>query len=479
MKYIQIKIILSYIFILSWTILSAQVHFNEHIIDTNTRGAGGLAAGDFDGDSDIDIIAASLEDDQIIMFRNEGSDTILWTKQIIAENIDNAHSVYSADFDNDGDLDIVAAAYQGSPGVLWLRNDGGNPINWSQFTVATTFYNAHEVYSYDIDLDGRMDIIGASSDLNKISWWRNTGGDTIEWVEQVISNHVEKAKSARVADFDGDGDMDIVGVAITAHKILWWENRGSDPIEWTEHLVDGHFLGPHRAEPVDMDYDGDMDILCAGYLGHEVAWWRNEGGDTILWKKESIASGVTNACIAQAADIDNDNDLDIVATAQGKNEILLFLNDNGTSTVWVEQIISDYLLRPWPLIVCDLDQDNDLDIVSASSHQGSAEVIWWENDLDVGISNMNIQTNRDSLYCYPNPFREHLHIKVDIQYGGEVELLLLNSNGQMVSILFAGHLPKGTHYFEYHEPNLLQGVYGLSLRNDHIFETYSRVIRVD
>jgi len=34
-------------------------------------------AGDFDGDSDIDIIAASLEDDQIIMFRNEGSDTIL------------------------------------------------------------------------------------------------------------------------------------------------------------------------------------------------------------------------------------------------------------------------------------------------------------------------------------------------------------------------------------------------------------------
>ncbi|MFC2086130.1 FG-GAP-like repeat-containing protein [Bacteroidota bacterium] len=359
----------------------SQPNFSEYIISGNTHGAGGIHTCDIDGDSDNDVLVASLEDDEIIWFENRGETPIIWAKHIIGENVYNAHSVYASDIDNDGDLDIVGAAYEGFPGIAWWQNDGGDPIVWTKYTIAQDFINAHEIYIGDLDLDGDFDVLGASSYLNTIAWWKNEGGDPILWQEQLISDSVTLAKSVHIGDLDGDSDLDVVGVAITEHDIIWWRNEGGNPIQWTEFMVDPNFGGAHRVQCIDMDFDNDIDILCAGYLGHEVAWWRNEGGENLSWTKHIIGSNVTNACIAQAVDLDNDHDLDVIATAQGDNEVVWWSNEGDSSTRWRRHLISDYLVRPWPLAISDLDNDGDLDVVSGSSHQGSNEIMWWENQL--------------------------------------------------------------------------------------------------
>jgi len=133
-QYLQIIIVLVSITI-NLKISIAQINFIEHLIDNNTHGTGSIYATDLDGDSDLDILAASLEDNQIIWFRNDGGNPVSWTKIIIGSNVGSAHSVYAADFDLDGDLDIVGAAYYGNPGIAWWRNDGENPVLWTKFTV--------------------------------------------------------------------------------------------------------------------------------------------------------------------------------------------------------------------------------------------------------------------------------------------------------------------------------------------------------
>nr|NQU89571.1 T9SS type A sorting domain-containing protein [Bacteroidota bacterium] len=449
----------------------AQNNFNEHLIDDDTHGMGGIYACDLDGDLDPDILAASLEDNQIIWFRNDGGIPIIWTKIIIGSGVYSAHSVYASDFDNDGDFDVVGAAYSGAPGIAWWRNDGGDPVVWTKFPVAQTFFNAHEVYVEDLDKDDDFDIIGASSDLNTIAWWRNDGGYggyPIEWVEQIISDSVTLAKSVHVGDIDGDNDFDVVGVAITEHDVIWWRNDGGNPIQWTEFLIDGNFIGAHRVQSIDMDNDGDIDVLGAGYLGHQIAWWRNDGGNPVIWSKQTIATGVTNACVAYAIDLDNDEDLDVVATAQGKDEISWWRNDGNGSTDWTKFIITDTFTRPWPLFVCDLDGDSDNDIISGSSHQGSNEIKWWESDGLVSIKWNNRSIDSPSLLnCFPNPSGISTTIYYEIKTKGNVKLSVFDSSGIGISTIVDKYLIPGKYSIEFDGANLDSGTYYIKLQVDN------------
>ncbi len=455
-----------------------ELPFIEMVINENTRGVGGMSQGDFDGDGDLDIVAAGLQDSAIIMFENRMNENLPWLRIVIMERVYNAHSVYSADFDGDGDLDIVAAAYIGTPGVLWLRNDGGSPLKWSAFPVAKNFVNAHEVYACDLDQDNDIDILAASSYLNAIAWWKNDGADTTEWEQQLIGSNVELAKSVRAGDIDGDGDMDVVGVAITAHDILWWENDGGQPVGWIRHTVDPAFIGAHKVELVDMDGDRDIDVLCAGYLGHQVAWWRNTKRDSVIWEKETIGAGVINACAATACDLDGDSDLDVVATAQGSNEVLVWYNEDGLATRWTRSLLSGNLVRPWPLLLCDIDSDSDVDIISASSHKGSEQVFLWQNDLLNPVGNLQKQKQSVQMACYPNPAREFMVLKIFLPKEEDFKIEIRDMNGKMLQSLSPAFSNEGDNYITVKLGALLPGNYQVKIITESSLTGYAKFIRI-
>ena len=444
----------------------AQIDFVEFYIDDNTHGLGGIYVCDLDNDSDNDVLGASLQDDQIIWFRNDGGDPIVWTKLIIGNNVISAHSVYAADFNGDSLLDVVGAAYIGSPGVAWWRNDGGDPILWTKFTVANDFINAHEVYAYDLDKDNDMDILGASSDLNRIAWWRNDGGDPIIWTEQILSNNMTLAKSVTAGDLDGDQDNDIIGVSIVNNDIVWWRNDGGQPIKWTQILIDGNFIGAHWVQAVDLDNDTDLDILGAAYLGHEIAWWRNDGGNPMVWTKQIISSGFTNACVAYAIDLDGDSDKDVIGTGQGINQIAWWRNDGGDPILWTKYIISDNFVRPWPLYADDIDGDEDIDIVVGSSHNGSNQIKWWRND---GISGVNLSTNSpldfQLFQNYPNPFNPTTSIKYTLGIKEFVSLKIYDILGNEVATLVNEEKPAGSYEINFNATGLSGGVYFYKLQS--------------
>jgi len=365
-----------FLFIFS-SVIFGQTNFFGYLIDSNTHGTASLHACDLDNDGDMDVLAAVIEDDDIVWWSNSGGSTIIWTKHVIDGNFSGARSVYAADIDGDGDLDVLGAAYDAGQ-VAWWSNDGGNPIEWTKHVITYMFYMPHEVYAEDIDGDNDMDILCASSELHRINLWRNNGGNPIHWTEQVIGNNVSMAKSVRAADIDGDGVMDVIGAGLGDNRVIWWKNNGGDPIYWTENTIDNTFYGSHRVEAIDLDNDGDQDIVGAAYLGHQVAWWRNDGGNPIMWTKQIIGSNFINACVASAADLDGDGDIDVAATAQGSDEVAWWSNEGGDPIVWHESTIGNFN-RVWPLYICDLDGDGDQDLLAGSSHQGTNEVKWYEN----------------------------------------------------------------------------------------------------
>ena len=142
------------------------------------------------------------------------------------DDFDGATSVYAVDIDGDLDADVVGSAWHDNEIALW-RNEGGNPPIWMKYTIKSDFDFAHEVYCHDLDLDGDIDILGASSDDNQIAWWRNNGDQPIIWTEQIICDDFYGAKSVRVEDIDNDGLLDVIGAAIIDDKIIWykWHKR--------------------------------------------------------------------------------------------------------------------------------------------------------------------------------------------------------------------------------------------------------------
>ena len=428
------------------TSINAQVVFNEHSIDDNVGGNGCIYGCDIDGDSDIDLLTANIEDNAIYMYRNDGGNPIVWTKFTVDNLVYGARSVHANDVDGDGDCDIIGASYVGTRAVLWWRNDGGDPLQWTRFEISQTFRNAHEVFSIDIDNDSDIDILGASSDQKMIALWRNDGGDPITWTRQTISDIENLAKSVHAGDIDGDGDIDIVGATLGLSDVVWWRNDGGDPIAWTKYLVDGYFTGAHRVEAVDINQDGNLDVLAAGYTGNKIAWWRNDGGDPITWTKQEIATNFYDACVATVKDIDNDGDLDIIGTGQGIPQIALWENLGGDPINWSKYVISDNFTRPWPLFINDFDNDYDNDIAVSSSHNGNRKVHWWENTLPLGVLNENKNNNTFVLnQNFPNPFNPTTKINYSLLQDSNVSLDIFDASGKHVITLINGNMHKGEY----------------------------------
>ncbi len=361
-------------------------YFHEHLLDGNAMGTAAIFAVDLDNDGDRDVVGALLEESAMVWWRNDGGNPIVWSRYTIGSSFGAAGGVYAAYIDNDNLYDVLGTARAGNE-IAWWHNGGvvNDTIQWTKHSIRTGYNLAHEVYTHDFDEDGDNDVFSVASLANLVTWWRNDGGYPVAWTEETIDDNFEQSKSIHVGDFNGDDTLDVVGAAIFGDNINWWRNDGLEngSIQWTEFTIDNNFQGGHRVQAVDLDGDGDKDVLGAAYLRNEIAWWRNDGPNTsgiVTWSKQVIGTNFIQACIAYAVDLDGDEDKDIVGTAQNGDELAIWYNDGPENEFihWTKVPLDD-LVRVWPAYACDLDNDGDNDILAASGWQGTNEVKWYEN----------------------------------------------------------------------------------------------------
>ncbi len=96
---------------------------------------------------------------------------------MITTSADGARSVYAADLDGDGDIDVLSASYtvlgQHDHGkVAWYENNGSGQFG-SQQVITTAADQPTSVYAGDLDGDGDLDVLSASYFDDKIAWYRN------------------------------------------------------------------------------------------------------------------------------------------------------------------------------------------------------------------------------------------------------------------------------------------------------------------
>ncbi|MDE5083420.1 MAG: FG-GAP-like repeat-containing protein, partial [Trichodesmium sp. St18_bin1] len=241
---------------------SKVVGANEIIISNTADGANTVFAADVNGDGNVDVLSASFLNNTIALYLNDGNNN--FTEEIISTNANGPRSLFAADVDGDGNVDVLSASFKDNKIALYLNN-GSN--NFTEQTISTNANGAKSVFAADVDGDGDVDVLSASESDDKIALYLNDGSNN--FTEQTISTNADGAYSVFAADVDGDGDVDVLSASQKDHKIALYLNDGSN--NFTEQTISNNALVAFSVFAADMDSDGDVDVLSASWLDDKIA----------------------------------------------------------------------------------------------------------------------------------------------------------------------------------------------------------------
>ncbi|NIQ19394.1 MAG: hypothetical protein GTN95_04140, partial [Gammaproteobacteria bacterium] len=179
-------------------------------------------AADLDGDGDNDLLSASYDGDTIAWYENLDGYGGFGSPQVISSTAERGRSVFAADLDGDGDLDVLSAS-QLDDKIAWYENLDGAGNFGPQQVITTAADGAFSVFAADLDGDGDIDVLSASIDDDKIAWYENLDGDGNFGSRQVISTASIYPTSVFAADLDRDGDNDVLSASLR-DEIAWYEN---------------------------------------------------------------------------------------------------------------------------------------------------------------------------------------------------------------------------------------------------------------
>jgi hypothetical protein len=407
-----------------WAVgVSGELNFNRVTLDTDYVGYE-RAVADVNHDGTNDVVCVSENDNVIRAFLAPD-----WTKVVLATPSGpyvwpRADDFKAFDMDGDGDADLVArlgpAQLSDAPGIAaWFENR--EEEGWVQHSIGESSGYVKDIAVADLDRDGRPDVIMRQDSETQVYFQEAAG-----WTPVTIAHLPHEGMD--VGDLDGDGDPDIVlngfwfptpNTPAAARNPAKYKTRTIDPRwfnqsgDWTANsckVVVGDFDGDgsndvafshseragypirwyrnanplsdagwesasvggidfcHTLQAEDWDLDGDLDLLAGGMIQspHKGLRLFLNGGKANSWTVRLLQS--QGSYSAEAGDLDNDGDPDIVGIINWDSAPTYFYRNNSAGPpsleFWAYRKIAGDHIRTFGLCFPDVDRDGDLDIAS-------------------------------------------------------------------------------------------------------------------
>jgi hypothetical protein len=345
-----------------------------------------------DGDGDMDIVAGGGR----ALFVYENDRTPNRQGWIRHGNLDSTGSMglngaCLHDVDGDGDLDVIGAKYRSDLG--WWENPGRlGGRSWGYHKLGGSDAFLHDLICTDLDDDDKTTEFVAT--LNKggywsseiaIKWLRPSDDPNHLWESHTIESGRNEGRShchagLDTGDVDGDGNVDI------AFSNGWYEAPDDPAGNWIWHEVTTTY-GVSNTLLKDLDGDTDLDlIVSAGHHGKGVFWFEcpaNPKSGT--WSKHEVDSSLVHPEGLAVLDLDSDGDYDIVTCdldfdhwAEQVHHVYVYENTgNNSAPSWSKRNISGDSYASHKLQVSDINLDGKMDIISEGC--GYKIVSYYEN----------------------------------------------------------------------------------------------------
>ena len=330
-----------------------------------------LAMGDVDGDGDLDMLTANDNPNGTVSVRfNNGTGTFSGSQNVAVDGFPRV--VKLADVDGDGDLDFLAvndrsstanSAYGSSVSVRF--NNGAGVFSGTQNVETGDFSYGLDIG--DLDGDGDLDFATANYASTDVRVRLNNGTGTFS-AGVTISLPGIYPQTVAMGDVDGDGDLDMltsggsgtVSVLLNSGNATF--NAGTSASAYADYNLT---LG-------DVDGDNDLDLVAAAQNSNNVQIRLNNGAGVFSGGQNiPVTTGPRGVALG---DLDADGDLDLVTnniglTTNYGNTVSVRFN-NGAGVFSAQATTPDLVVGtlPWHVALADIDGDNDLDVLTANNN---------------------------------------------------------------------------------------------------------------
>ena len=356
--------------------------FSEAIVVPVAEEPRDMTATVFGDDAAADLVVVSKS--TLFVLQNSGDGRSFEVSSFETETA----SLNVGDIDADGDVDIVSGT---AKTVRVLLNAGGGVFNSATNVELSSTFEAIEVD--DFDGDGSQDLMALLGTSRVTILW-NGIDQSVDFDSTVVKLLGHSPHAGAIADFDLDGDLDVIAGSGTNPNMVFIENNLPADVTPRDFRIRVHC---HALTSADFDKDGDTDLIVGSYLDARLSLYTNDGTG-VFRQTRQIPVG-RGPLFLHAADLNDDDWPDVVSSAEGPNGLAVSLND-GAGKLQPAKLFSGGnvggdggfgQLRALGVATGDFDSDGDTDLALANANERAVSIIFnngvgdFSGQLDVDV----------------------------------------------------------------------------------------------
>lgn len=411
---------------------------------------------DLDGDTDLDIVVACEFCPNIILINDGTGHFANESAARIPQPAHDSEDIGIADFDRDGDPDIIFVSEDDQVNEFYINDGNGFFTDFSGRITVTGTSNA--VLAAFVDADTFPDIIIGNAGQNIVLINDGTA-HFIDETSQRLPANINTTQDLEWGDVDGDGDNDLIEGNENGNRLLLNDGSGVFTDVTATHLpLPANGEETREADLGDVDNDGDLDLFLANVTFTQAFPAQNR---LLLNNGSGVFSDVTatnlpaqlqNTVDGDFVDLDYDDDLDIV-TAQAFNGTYQALLNNG-SGVFTDHTAQVFQTLPSGSGVdaeaADFNNDGLLDLYLAGFQHTDFLFLGEETANHINEPGNGSLIHRYRLMQnYPNPFNPVTNLGFAIADLGFVRLEVFDVTGRKIATLVSKELPPGEYEVEW------------------------------
>ena len=362
-----------------------------------------ITAGDFNKDSQLDIVIVDSTNDEIYILLGNGTGTFPIITTYDAVTGSSPFWIAVADFNNDNQSDIVVVDY-GTNDILTLIQYSDTPAARVQSYPIGTPGLTGALAVAEFNNDHILDIVFFK--LNSIVIWIGLGNGTFGTQIILSTGSQSNVQYITTGDLNNDNQTDIIICDLGYDRVSIFLGYGNVTFAGIETYNAGAGSQPYWAALADVNNDKHMDIVCANSGTSRIGILLGNGNGTFAAMVfYSTGTGSIPYSVA-VGDINHDNLLDIVAS-DFNGRVITFLG-RGKGTFFGPGVItlatSNVALGTFAIVLADLNSDNYLDIVVTNSEATSITILLLQANGNIELINCFTGNSSGPLYIIVNDF---------------------------------------------------------------------------